>query len=87
MEQQDRNLYMSLRKPQPGRSAENNRIKLGNIWSKISFQVQLKAAEQWDRWVMELENNLKMIVGAQGISLSYLIRENDALDQIERDTW
>ena len=35
---------------------------------------------------MELERNLKMIVGAQGIPLSYVIRENDAPDQKERDT-
>ena len=28
-----------------------------------------------------------MIVGAQGIPLSYIIRENDAPDQTERDTW
>ena len=31
MVQQGKNLYMNLRKPQPGRSAENNKIKLGNI--------------------------------------------------------
>ena len=29
--QQGRNLHMNLRKPQPGRSAENNKRKLGNI--------------------------------------------------------
>ena len=28
-----------------------------------------------------------MIVGAQGIPLSYVIRENDAPDQTERNTW
>ena len=36
---------------------------------------------------MELESNLKMIVGAQGTPLSYVIRENDAPDQTDRDTW
>ena len=36
---------------------------------------------------MELESNLKIIVGAQGIPLSYIIRENDAPDQTERNTW
>ena len=45
------------------------------------FQVQLEAAGQWDRYVVELEINLKVIVGAQGITLSYVIRENDAPDQ------
>ena len=28
-----------------------------------------------------------MIVGAQGITLSYIIRENDAPDQTERNIW
>ena len=36
---------------------------------------------------MDLEKNLKMIVGAQGITLSYVIRENDSPDQTERDNW
>ena len=36
---------------------------------------------------MELESNLKMIVVAQIIPLSYVIRENDATDQKERNTW
>ena len=36
---------------------------------------------------MELESNLKIIVGAQGIPLSYVIRENDTPDQTERETW
>ena len=36
---------------------------------------------------MGLESNLKIILEAQGITLSYVIRESDAPDQIERDTW
>ena len=51
------------------------------------FQVQLEAAGKKDRWVVDLERNLKMIVGAKGIPLSYVIRENNAPDQTERDTW
>ena len=53
------------------------------VWESLittSFQIQLEAAMQWDRWVVELNRNLKMIVGAQGIPLSYVIRENDAPD-------
>ena len=38
-------------------------------------------------WVVELESNIKMIVRAQGIPLSYVIRYNNAPDQTERDTW
>ena len=52
-----------------------------------SFQVQLEASRQYDHWVVELERNLKMIVGAQGVPLSYVIRENDAPDQTDHDTW
>ena len=40
--------------------------KVGEYLITTSFQVQLK----WNRWVVELESNLKMIVGAQGIPLS-----------------
>ena len=52
-----------------------------------SFQVHLEAAGQWDRWVVEIEINLKMILGAQAIPLSYVIRENNTPNQIELDTW
>ena len=51
-----------------------------------SFQLKLKAARKWDRWLVELENNIKMRIGAQGIPLSYVIRDNDTPDQTERDT-
>ena len=54
---------------------------------KTGLQVQIEAAGQWDRWMVDLESNLKIIVGAQGIPFSYLIRYNDAPDQTERDTW
>ena len=37
--------------------------------------------------MVELASNLKMIVGEQGIPLSYVMRENDAPDQTERDNW
>ena len=52
-----------------------------------SFQVHLKSAGQWDFLVVDLEGNLKTIVGAQDIFLSYVIRENNAPDQTERNTW
>ena len=37
-----------------------------------TFQVQLETASQWDRWYVELESNLKMIIGAKGIALGTL---------------
>ena len=49
-------------------------------------QVQIKASGQWDCWVLDLEINLKMISGVQGIPLSYVIRENNASDKTEH-TW
>ena len=59
----------------------------GEYWITTSFQVQLEADGKWDCWVVDLESNLKMIVKAQGIPLSYVIRENDVPYQTERDTW
>ena len=41
------------------------------------FQVQLETATQWNRWAIELEINLNMIIGAKGIAISYVIREHD----------
>ena len=61
--------------------------KVGECLITTRFQVQLEAAGQWNCWVVELESKLKMVVGAQGIPLSYLIRENDAPNQTERNTW
>ena len=48
--------------------------KVGGSLITTIFQVQIEATRQWDRWVVELESNLKMILGAQGIPLSYVIR-------------
>ena len=48
--------------------------KVGESLITTSFQIQLEASGQWDRWAMDLESNLKMIVGAQGTPLSYVIR-------------
>ena len=60
--------------------------KVGEYLITTSFQVQLEASGKWYRWLLELESNLKMIVVAQGITLSYVIRENDGPDQTEQDT-
>ena len=66
------------------------RKERNKVWEYLIttiFRVQIEAAKQWDSWVVDLESNLKMIVGAQGIPLSYVIRENNAPDHTERDTW
>ena len=52
-----------------------------------SFQVQLKTATQLDRWAIELESNLEMIIGAKGIALSYVIREDGDPNLADQETW
>jgi hypothetical protein len=64
-----------------------NQKKVGESLITAAFQVQLETANQWDRWVIELESNLKMIIGAKGVGLSYDLRENDAPDLTEQETW
>ena len=51
------------------------------------FQVQLETDTQWDRWVIELESNLKIIIGAKGIAISYVIREDDDPNLADQETW
>ena len=57
--------------------------KLGGSLITTSFQVHLQADGKWDRWVVELASNLKIILGAQVIPLSYVICDNDTPDQTE----
>ena len=38
------------------------------------FQVKLEPAIQWERWEIEILSHLEIIVGANGIALSYVIR-------------
>ena len=59
--------------------------KVAEYLITTSFQVQLEAVGQCDCWVVELESSLKMIVVAQGIPLSYVIRYFDARDQTEHN--
>ena len=40
-----------------------------------------------DRWAIELESNLKMIIRAKGIALSYVIREDDDPNLADQETW
>ena len=52
-----------------------------------AFQVQLEIATQSDKWAIELEINLKMIIGSKGIALSYIIREDDDPNLADQETW
>ena len=69
------------------KKCRSNQKKIGEALITSSFQVQLETANQWDRWIVELESNCKMIIGAKGIALSYVIRENDAPDLSKRGNW
>ena len=69
------------------KKSRTNQRKAGESLVTTAFQVKLETAMQWDRWIIELESNLKMIIGASGIALSYVIRENDAPDLTEQVTW
>ena len=52
-----------------------------------AFLVQLETATQWDRWAIELESNLKIIIGTKGIALSYVIRADDDPNLADHETW
>ena len=51
------------------------------------FQVKLESAIQWERWEIELNSHLKMIIGANGIALSYVIRDNSTPDHSNQGSW
>ena len=50
-----------------------NQRKAGKSLVTMVFQVKLQTATQWDRCNIELESKLKMIIGTNGIPLSYVI--------------
>ena len=72
-----------LKKASERKKCRTNQKKIGDSLITSSFQVQLETATQWDRWIVELESNLKMIIGSKGIALSYIIRENDDPDLVQ----
>ena len=52
-----------------------------------NFQVKLESAIQWERWEIELDSHLKMIIGANGIALSYVIRDSSTPDHSNQGSW
>ena len=51
------------------------------------FHVKLDLTIQWERWGIELLSHLEMIVGTNGIALSYVIRQNSVPDHRYQLTW
>ena len=49
--------------------------------------MKLETATQWDRWNIELESNLKMVIGMNGILLSYVILDHDETDVSDQPSW
>ena len=52
-----------------------------------AFQGKLETGNKWDRWVVKLESNLKTIIGAKGVALSYVIREDETPDPTIFQPW
>ena len=59
--------------------------KKGESLLTNNFQVKLEAANQWERWLMDLQSTLKIIIGAKGIAIGYMIRQNDMPDLSNQD--
>ena len=51
--------------------------KAGEALITHEFNSKLKNSAQWERWKVEFKSTLSSIIGAKGIPLSYVIREND----------
>ena len=80
-------LIYELEEATTSKKSRKEQNKVREYLIETSFRVQIEYSGQWDSWVVDHERNLKIIVGAQGIPFPYVIRENDATDQTERDTW
>ena len=65
-------LIYELEEATTRKKCRKDQKKVGESLITTISQVQLKDAWQWDCWVVELDINLNMIVGAQGIPLSLL---------------
>ena len=51
--------------------------KVGESYLGHTFNNKLKSQSQWEKFSEELEATLSLIVGSQGVTLNYVIREED----------
>ena len=51
--------------------------KTGETFVTKKIALKLKNASQWEWWKVELNSTLNSIIGAKGVPLSYIIREED----------
>ena len=61
--------------------------KAGESLVTNDFVTKLKNSAQWERWKVELKSTLSSIIGAKGVPLTYVIREDDAPKQDSSLTW
>ena len=61
--------------------------KTGESLVTNEFVVKLKNSAQWERWKVELKSTLSSIIGAKGVPLSYVIREDDDPQDDPDFTW
>ena len=61
--------------------------KIGENLLSADFQIKLKGSTQWIRWRDELTSVLGSIIGATGVPLTYVIRENGARQPNGHPDW
>ena len=61
--------------------------KKGGSLLTNDFQIKLEAVNQWNRWLIELQSTLKMIIGVKFVSLDYVIRQNYMPDLSDQANW
>ena len=57
--------------------------KIGESFLDTTFNTKLKTQSQWEKFMQELESTLGMIIGSNGVPLSYIIRTNEAAEYDE----
>ena len=80
-------LIKAIEKASERKECRINQKKTGESLITTELKVQLETATQWDRWAIELESNLNMIIGEKGIALYYVIREDDDTNLADQETW
>lgn len=61
--------------------------KIGSNLVATDFTTKLKSRQQWERWSLELKTTLSAIIGAKGIPLTYVTRDEAAPDLDDHDSW
>ena len=51
--------------------------KIGESFHDHRFNIKLKSQAQWEKFSKELESTLAMIIGSQGLPISYVIRTDN----------